>query len=160
MMMISSHYMSNENNCSSDVVSSDVVSCHCVKWKVVEGVLEDWRCAPQYGAHILWGNDADKLQRTPIDYWKLSFPLQLLPDIVTWTTASLPAGCAKATEEEILAVFGILYSLTRTSDETFGPLRMVSSQHHDLVRDIPCHATALKFCYDVSHSVLKQWANH
>ena len=45
------------------------------------------------------GNDADEpeiiyrsldeLQRTPIDYWKLSFPLQLLPDIVTWTTASL-----------------------------------------------------------------------
>ena len=68
------------------------------------------------GAHILWGNDADELQRTPIDYWKLSFPLQLLPDIVTWTTASLPAGCAKATEEEILAVFGILYSLTRTSE--------------------------------------------
>ena len=32
-----------------------------VKWKVVEGVLEDWRCAPQYGAHILWGNDADEL---------------------------------------------------------------------------------------------------
>ena len=105
-----------DNNCSSDVVSSDVVSCHGVKWKVVEGVLEDWRCAPQYGAHILWGNDADELQRTPIDYWKLSFPLQLLPDIVTWTTASLPAGCAKATEEEILAVFGILYFLTRTSE--------------------------------------------
>ena len=42
----------NENNCSSDVVSSDVVSCYGVKWKVVEGVLEDWRCAPQYGAHI------------------------------------------------------------------------------------------------------------
>ena len=38
---------------------------------------------------------------------------------------------------------------------TFVPLRMVSSQHHDLVRDIPCHATALKFCYDVSHSVLR-----
>ena len=63
----------NENNCSSDVVSSDVVSCYGVKWKVVEGVLEDWRCAPQYGAHIA-GNDADELQRTPIDYWKLSFP--------------------------------------------------------------------------------------
>ena len=32
-----------------------------VKWKVVEGILEDWRCAPQYGAHILWGNDAVEL---------------------------------------------------------------------------------------------------
>ena len=81
----------NENNCSSDVVS-----CHGVKWKVVEGVLEDWRCAPQYGAHILWGNDADELQRTPIDYWKLSFPLQLLPDIVTWTINSfLTSGVCK-----------------------------------------------------------------
>ena len=82
-----------------------------MKWKVVEGVLEDWRCAPQYGAHILWGNaDADELQRTPIDYWKLSFPLQLLPNIVTWTTASLPAGCAKATEEEIVVTAQECYS--------------------------------------------------
>ena len=85
------------------------------RWLKVH-VLEDWRCAPHYGAHIMWGNDADELQRKPIDYWKLSFPLQLLPDVVNWTTASLPAGCAKATKEDILAVFGILYSLTRTSE--------------------------------------------
>ena len=68
-----------------------------------------------WGTYLV-GKRCDELQRTSIDYWKLSFPLQLLPDIVTWTTASLPAGCAKATEEEILAVFGILYSLTRTSE--------------------------------------------
>eukprot|EP00731_Ephydatia_muelleri_P017495 Em0010g593a len=115
----------NENNCSSDVVSSDVVSCHGVKWKVVEGVLEDWRCAPQYGAHILWGNDADELQRTPIDYWKLSFPLQLLPDIVTWTTASLPAGTSEgrrdlwSTEDGLFPAprFGERYSLPRNRFE-------------------------------------------
>ena len=53
--------------------STDVVSCHGVKWKVIEGVFEDWRCSPQYGAHILWGNDADGQHRTPLDYWKLSF---------------------------------------------------------------------------------------
>ena len=44
------------------------------------------------------------------------FPYSCCPDIVTWTTASLPAGCAKATEDEILAVFGILYALTRMSE--------------------------------------------
>ena len=130
---------------------------HGVKWKVVEGILEDWRCAPQYGAHILWGNDADELQRTPIDYWKLSFPLQLLPDIVTWTTASLPAGCAKATEEEILAVFGILYSLTRTSEGRRGLWSTEDGlfpaprfgERYSLPRN------RFEVCYDVSHSVLR-----
>ena len=72
-----------------------------------------------------WGNHmhADELhvQLTLIhvDYWKLSFPLQLA--VVTGTTASLagliPAGCAKATEDDVVAaVFGILYSLTGTSE--------------------------------------------
>ena len=109
-----------------------------------------------------WGNDADEQRRTPIIcYWKISFPLQLLPDIVTWTTASFPAaGCAKATEDEILAVFGILYALTRTSERKrdFHGRCMVFSQHRDLVKDIPFHATALRSYLDVYYSeLILQW---
>ena len=37
--------------------SDNALLCHGVQWKVVDGVLEDWRCMARFGAHILWGND-------------------------------------------------------------------------------------------------------
>eukprot|EP00731_Ephydatia_muelleri_P002247 Em0001g2247a len=101
---------------SNDVGDGSSLSCHGVQWKVVDGIVEDWRSSPQFGTHILWGNDVEEVHRTPLDYWKLSFPSQMLPDVISWTSDQLPVGCPKATEEEILAVFGVLYSLTRTSE--------------------------------------------
>ena len=74
--------------------------------KSLIGVVEDWKCVPKFGAHILWGNDVDEAWRTPLDYWMMSFPSQY------WTSNC----CANAKEEEILAVFGALYSLTQTSE--------------------------------------------
>ena len=53
--------------------------------------------------HILWGNDVDEAQRTPLDYWMVSFPSQMLADISIWTSNCLPQGCANAKEEEILS---------------------------------------------------------
>ena len=47
--------------------SENSLLCHGVQWKVVDGVLEDWRCMPRFGAHILWGNDVDEMRRTPFD---------------------------------------------------------------------------------------------
>ena len=41
-----------------------------------------------------------------------------------------------------------------SADKVLGN-KPAKQRYHDLVRDIPCHATALKFCYDVSHSVLR-----
>ena len=41
---------------------------------------------------------------------------QMLPDISIWTSDHLPQGCVNAKEEKVLAVFGALYSLTRTSE--------------------------------------------
>ncbi|KAL5491882.1 hypothetical protein EMCRGX_G017248 [Ephydatia muelleri] len=101
---------------SNDVGDGSSLFCHGVQWKVVDGIVEDWRSSPQFGTHILWGNDVEEVHRTPLDYWKLSFPSQMLPDVISWTSDQLPVGCPKATEEEILAVFGVLYSLTRTSE--------------------------------------------
>ena len=40
----------------------------------------------------------------------------MLTDISNWTSDCLPEGCEKVNEGEILAVFGALYSLTRTSE--------------------------------------------
>ena len=96
--------------------SDNSLLCHGVQWKVVDGALEDWRCMPRFGAHILWGNDVDEMRRTPFDYWMLSFPSHMLTDISNWTSDRLPEGCEKVNEGEILAVFGALYSLTRTSE--------------------------------------------
>ena len=71
---------------------------------------------PKFEAHILWGNDVDEARRTPLNYWMMSFPSQMLADISIWTSNCLPQGCTNAKEEEILAVFGALYSLTQTSE--------------------------------------------
>eukprot|EP00731_Ephydatia_muelleri_P004705 Em0002g881a len=61
-------------------LSANVLHCHRIEWKVVDGILEDWRY------------------------------------ISIWTSDHLPQGCVNAKEEEVLAVFGALYSLTRTSE--------------------------------------------
>ena len=58
---------------SDDVGDGRTLSCHGVQWKAVDGIVEDWRSSPQFGTHILWGNDVEEVHRTPLDYWKLSF---------------------------------------------------------------------------------------
>ena len=61
---------------------------------MAEAVDEDWRSSTQFGTHILWGNDVEEvLHRRPLDYWKLSFPSQMLPDVISWTSDQLPVGC-------------------------------------------------------------------
>ena len=50
-------------------------------------MVENWRSSPQFGTHILWGNDVEDVHRTPLDYWKLAFPLQMLPDVISWMLA-------------------------------------------------------------------------
>ena len=59
---------------SDDIGDGSRLSCHGVQLKAVDGTVEDWRSSPQFGTHILWGNDVEKVHRTPLDYWKLSFP--------------------------------------------------------------------------------------
>ena len=89
----------------------------------------------------MWGNDVNELSRTPLDYWMLPFSSHMLTDIRNWTSHSLPEGCEKANEGEILAVFGALYSLTRTSevDVICGPLRMVFFLLLVLGSNMACH---------------------
>ena len=69
-----------------------------------------------HGVHILWGNDMDEMHRTPLNYFMVSIPFHLLTDIRNWTSDCLPEGCEIVNEGEILTMFGVLYSLTRTSE--------------------------------------------
>ena len=41
-------------------LSANVLHCHGIEWKVVDGILEDWRCMPKFGGHIMWNNDVDE----------------------------------------------------------------------------------------------------
>ena len=41
-------------------LSANVLHCHRIEWKVVDGILEDWRCMPKFGGHIMWNNDVDE----------------------------------------------------------------------------------------------------
>ena len=45
---------------SNDVGDGSSLSCHgVIQWKAVDGIVEDWRSSPQFGTHILWGNDVE-----------------------------------------------------------------------------------------------------
>ena len=46
---------------SDDVSDGSSLSCHGVQWKAVDGIVEDWRSSPQFGTHILWGNDVEEV---------------------------------------------------------------------------------------------------
>ena len=79
-LAIVSHAMTEEphEQESDDFSDGSSLSCHGLQWKAVDGIVEDWRSSPQFGTHILWGNDVEAVHRTPLDYRKLSFPSQML----------------------------------------------------------------------------------
>lgn len=96
----------------------------------------------------------------PLDYLKLSFLSQMLPDIISWTSHRLPVGCPKETEEqkEVLAVFGVLYSLRRTS-EARRDLWSTKDVPLALESGMACQETALKSSCDIYHSApADKWA--
>ena len=66
-------------------------TCHGVQWQVTEGVVEDSRTHPRYSAKLLWEDDMFMTERKPIHYYRMSFPTQLLPDIITWSAKAMPS---------------------------------------------------------------------
>ena len=57
-----------EHEVADNTLSANLLQCNGTEWKVVGGVIENRRCMPKFGAHILWGNDVDEARRTPFDY--------------------------------------------------------------------------------------------
>ena len=47
---------------------------------------------PCYRAMILWDNNTEEEKRTVLDYFKLSFPMQIIDNIVEWTSQAMPPG--------------------------------------------------------------------
>ena len=51
-----------------------------VQGKVIDGVLEDWRCMPRFGAHVLCGNDDSILEYCNSHHKMLRVGLNCLND--------------------------------------------------------------------------------
>ena len=66
-------------------------TCHGVHWQVTEGVVEDSRTHPRYSAKLLWEDNMFTTEKNPIHYYRMSFPTQMLPDIITWSAEAMPS---------------------------------------------------------------------
>ena len=91
-------------------------TCHGVQWQVTEGVVQDSRAHPRYSAKLLWEDDMFMTDRKPILYYRMSFPTQLLPDIITWSAKAMPSKKKIMDEVEFWNLLGIIYALTRTTN--------------------------------------------
>ena len=55
-----------EQEVADNTLNANVLQCNETERKVDDGVVEDWRCMPKFGAHILWDNDVDEARSTAI----------------------------------------------------------------------------------------------
>ena len=53
--------------------------------------VEDSRTHPHYSAKLLWEDDMFMTERKPIHYYRMSFPTQMLPDIIMWSAKAMPS---------------------------------------------------------------------
>ena len=72
---------------SHDIGDGSNLCCHGMKWKAVGHSVLKTGDAPLSLVHILWGSDIEVVHGTPLDYWKWSFPLQMLPAACTVCSA-------------------------------------------------------------------------
>jgi hypothetical protein len=93
--------------------AADPLQPHGVQWKVVDGVTEDARQAPRFGTRLLWGNHLEEQDRSVVDYFSLSFPLQMLSDILQWSASVTPPGRKPMDRCEFFQLLGCLYAKTR-----------------------------------------------
>ena len=49
------------------------------------------RTHPRYSAKLLWEDDMFMPEKKPIHYYRMSFPIQMLPDIITWSAEAMPS---------------------------------------------------------------------
>ena len=91
---------------------SSSCTCHGVQWQDTDGVVEDSRTHPRYSAKLLWEDDMFMTERKPIHYYRMSFPTQMLPDIITWSATAMPSKKKKMDEVEFWNLLGIIYALT------------------------------------------------
>ena len=93
--------------------TDDILMCNGLKWNVIDVITEDCRILPHTRAAIMWNNQRTEADRTILDYFQLSFPMQMVDDIVTWSSQAIPSGKPPMTSIMLMKLFGFLYAITR-----------------------------------------------
>eukprot|EP00731_Ephydatia_muelleri_P016037 Em0009g461a len=123
----------NDGN-DSEQRSENVIVCQGVEWHICDCVSDDVRIQPRFSAKLLWVDDCCAAERIPIQYFKMSFPTQMVPDILMWSGMAMPIKKKKMDEAEFWRLLGIIYTLTRTTSKsvTCGVFKMEFSLLPDL----------------------------
>ena len=96
--------------------SPDLLMCNGVKWSVVSEISEDSRYMPRFNATILWSDSADVKDKTIMDFFWISFPSQMINNIIKWSAEAMPTKKNAMTEVDFKKLPGVLLALTRTSN--------------------------------------------
>ena len=87
------------------------------EWHICDCVSGDVRVQPHFSAKLLRVDDCCAAERIPIQYFKLSFPTQMVPDILIWSGIAMPIKKKKIDEAEFWQLLGIIYTLTCTTSK-------------------------------------------
>ena len=78
-------------------------------------VSNDVRIQSRFIAKLLWVDDCCAAERIPI--FMMSFPTQMVPDILMWSGIAMPIKKKKIDEAEFWQLLGIIYALTHTTSK-------------------------------------------
>ena len=106
----------NDGN-DSEQRNENVIVCQGVEWHICDCVSDDVRVQPRFSAKLLWVDGCCAAERILIQYFKMSFPTQMVPDILMWSGIAMPIKKKKMDEAEFWRLLGIIYTLTRTTSK-------------------------------------------
>ena len=101
----------NDGN-DSEQRNENVIVCQGVEWHICDCVSDDVRVQPRFSAKLLWVDGCCAAERIPIQYFKMSFPTQMVPDILMWSGIAMPIKKKKMDKAEFWRLLGIICTLT------------------------------------------------
>ena len=104
----------NDGN-DSEQRNANVIVCQGVEWHICDCVSDYVRVQPRFSAKLLWVDGCCAAERIPIQYFKLSFPTQMVPDILMWSGIAMPIKKKKMDKAEFWWLLGIICTLTCTT---------------------------------------------
>ena len=90
----------------------DEIVCKGVEWHICNCISDDVRIQPWFSAKRLWVDDCCAAERIPIQYFKMSFPIQMVPDILMWSGIAMPIKKKKMDEAEFWQLLGHVHPHT------------------------------------------------
>ena len=81
-------------------------------------VIESGNHYTHHSAMLLWEDDRFMSERKPIDYYSMSFPTKMLPDIITWSAKAMPSKKKKMDEVELWNLHSHVQQTTRSQEHS------------------------------------------